>query len=149
MKKVEASGGSSNKLYEITLKEAAGTISAKYQPKCGDVIALTKEKPRRIDDLNPLLLAYVFSSDGELTISVRSSGAIPNLHEYPILPYKQNGHMICFGFFLMTSTTNTRIWNALHNEDAANLSLIKSVLQENSLVRLFKLFLFLPLQFFI
>jgi len=39
-----------------------------------------------------------------------------------------------FGVFLMNLTTNTRIWNALHNE-AANSTLIKSVLQENTLVR--------------
>ncbi|KAL0898632.1 hypothetical protein Bca101_082593 [Brassica carinata] len=133
VKTMEASGSSSEKLYEITLKDT-GAISAKYQPKCGDVIALTKEKPRRIDDLNPLLLAYVFSSNDELILSVRSSRAIPNLHEYPIPSYQLNGgHLICFGVFLMNSTTNTRIWNALHNEDA-NSSLIKSVLQENSLV---------------
>ncbi|KAF8086724.1 hypothetical protein N665_0614s0008 [Sinapis alba] len=130
IKEASGSGSSSNKLYEIKLKDT-GSVSAKYQPKCGDVIALTKEKPRRIDDLNPLLLAYVFSSDGELTISVRSSRAIPNLHEYPIRPYQQNGHLICFGVFLMNSTTNIRIWNALHNEDH-NSTLIQSVLQENS-----------------
>ncbi|KAG7604052.1 P-loop containing nucleoside triphosphate hydrolase [Arabidopsis thaliana x Arabidopsis arenosa] len=37
-----------------------------------------------------------------------------------------------FGVFLMNLTTNTRIWNALHNE-AANSTLMKSVLQENTL----------------
>ncbi|CAN7058598.1 unnamed protein product [Brassica rapa subsp. trilocularis] len=127
----EGSGSSSNKVYQITLKNT-GTINATYQPKCGDVIALTKERPRRIDDLNPLHLAYVFSSDGDLTVCVRSARAIPSLHDYPILPYKQNGHLIRFGVFLMNSTTNIRIWNALHNEDP-NSTLIQSVLQENSL----------------
>ncbi|CAN6830520.1 unnamed protein product, partial [Brassica oleracea] len=52
--------------------------------------------------------------------------------EYPILPYKQNGHLIRFGVFLMNTTTNIRIWNALHNEDPSS-TLIQSVLQENSL----------------
>ncbi|KAL0773308.1 hypothetical protein Bca101_038459 [Brassica carinata] len=127
----EGSGSSSNKVYQITLKNT-GTINATYQPKCGDVIALTKERPRQIDDLNPLHLAYVFFSDGDLTVFVRSARAIPSLHEYPILPYKQNGHLIRFGVFLMNSTTNIRIWNALHNEDP-NSTLIQSVLQENSL----------------
>ena len=140
----EGSGSSSNKVYQITLKNT-GTINATYQPKCGDVIALTKERPRRIDDLNPLHLAYVFSSDGDLTVFVRSARAIPSLHEYPILPYKQNGHLIRFGIFLMNSTTNIRIWNALHNEDP-NSTLIQSVLQENSLVRLRKLILFFLLK---
>lgn len=73
MEAKESSGSSSNKLfYDITLKDA-GTILGKYQPKSGDLIALTKEKPRRIDDLNPLLVANVFSSDGDLVISVQTS----------------------------------------------------------------------------
>lgn len=142
----EGSGSSSNKVYQITLKNT-GTINATYQPKCGDVIALTKERPRRIDDLNPLHLAYVFFSDGDLTVFVRSARAIPSLHEYPILPYKQNGHLIRFGVFLMNSTTNIRIWNALHNEDPSS-TLIQSVLQENSLVRLRKLIFFFAFPIF-
>lgn len=142
----EGSGSSSNKVYQITLKNT-GTINATYQPKCGDVIALTKERPRQIDDLNPLHLAYVFFSDGDLTVFVRSARAIPSLHEYPILPYKQNGHLIRFGVFLMNTTTNIRIWNALHNEDPSS-TLIQSVLQENSLVRLRKLIFFFCLSNF-
>ncbi|KAG7543572.1 P-loop containing nucleoside triphosphate hydrolase [Arabidopsis thaliana x Arabidopsis arenosa] len=116
----QSSGSSSNKLvYDITLK-AAESFSAKYQPKCGDLIALTTEKPRRIDDLNPLLLGYVFSSDGDLKISVHLSRSISLVENYR------------FGVFLMTLTTNTRIWNALHNE--ADIStLIKSVLHANTL----------------
>ncbi|KAL1224979.1 putative helicase MAGATAMA 3 [Cardamine amara subsp. amara] len=115
-----SSGSSSNKLvYDITLKHTDG-FSAKYQPKCGDLIALTMERPRRVDDLNPLLLAYVFSSDGDLKISVHLSRSISLYDNYH------------FGVFLMTLTTNTRIWNALHNE-AATSTLIKSVLQANTL----------------
>ncbi|CAL9224665.1 unnamed protein product [Arabidopsis halleri] len=116
----QSSGSSSNKLvYDITLK-VTESFSAKYQPKCGDLIALTAEKPRRIDDLNPLLLGYVFSSDGDLNISVHLSRSISLVENYR------------FGVFLMTLTTNTRIWNALHNE--ADIStLIKSVLQANTL----------------
>ncbi|VVB02740.1 unnamed protein product [Arabis nemorensis] len=96
---------SSIKLFhEITLMDAED-ISDKYKPECGDLIALslTKELPIRIDDLNPLLLAYVFRI-----------------------------YSLCFGGFLMNLNTNTRIWNALHNEDA-NLTLIQSVLQPNTL----------------
>jgi len=117
----QSSGSSSNKLfYDITLK-ATESLSAKYQPKCGDLIALTMDKPRRINDLNPLLLAYVFSSDGDLKISVHLSRSISPLENYS------------FGVFLMTLTTNTRIWNALHNE-AAISTLTKSVLQANTVV---------------
>ncbi|AED94147.1 P-loop containing nucleoside triphosphate hydrolases superfamily protein [Arabidopsis thaliana] len=122
----QSSGSSSNKLfYDITLK-ATESLSAKYQPKCGDLIALTMDKPRRINDLNPLLLAYVFSSDGDLKISVHLSRSISPLENYS------------FGVFLMTLTTNTRIWNALHNE-AAISTLTKSVLQANTVNNVFVL----------
>ncbi|KAG2287421.1 hypothetical protein Bca52824_047025 [Brassica carinata] len=100
----ESSGSSSNTLlYDITLSNE-DNFSAKYQPKCGDLIALTKTRPRRIDDLDPLLLAYVFKMDETFN---------------------------SFWCFLTTLTTNTRIWNALHNE-AANSTLIQSVLQGNN-----------------
>lgn len=116
----QSSGRSSNKLvYDITLKDVESVIP-KYQPKCGDLIALTKDRPRRVDDLNPLLLAYVFSLDDDLKISVHLSRSISLSDNY------------CFGVFLMTLTTNTRIWNALHNE-AATSTLFKSVLQANTL----------------
>ncbi|ESQ47382.1 hypothetical protein EUTSA_v10028171mg [Eutrema salsugineum] len=117
----ESSGSSSNNLlYDITLM--ATEYSSKYQPKCGDLIALTKERPRRIDDLKPLLLAYVFKVDGDLIISVHSSRSIQNHAGYPF----------GCGVLLMGLTTNTRIWNALHNE-AADMTLIQSVLQANTL----------------
>ncbi|CAH2079587.1 unnamed protein product [Thlaspi arvense] len=120
------SGSSSNELlYDIEIKDA-GTINAKYKPKCGDLIVLTNEKPRRIDDLNPLLLAYVYSAHGDHTISVRSTRSIPHVDAY------SSRSSQLFGVLLMNLTTNTRIWNALHNE-AANPTLIKSVLQKNSL----------------
>ncbi|KAG7543570.1 P-loop containing nucleoside triphosphate hydrolase [Arabidopsis thaliana x Arabidopsis arenosa] len=123
----EASGSSSNKLfYDVKISNAL-SIGANYQPKCGDLIALTKERPRRIDDLNPLLLAYV-SSDYDLIISVHSSRSI-SYHE---LNHQLKETSLQFGVFLMNLTTNTRIWNALHNE-AANSTLIKSVLHENTL----------------
>ncbi|KAF3577855.1 hypothetical protein DY000_02033366 [Brassica cretica] len=117
----ESSGSSSNTLlYDITLSNE-DNLSAKYQPKCGDLIALTKTRPRRIDDLDPLLLAYVFKMDGDLIISVHVSRSLS--------PGEK--HSIRFGVSLTTLTTNTRIWNALHNE-AANSTLIQSVLQGNN-----------------
>ncbi|XP_024016615.1 helicase sen1 isoform X1 [Eutrema salsugineum] len=126
----EFSGKSPIKLFhDITLVNAlyepnCGDKSAKYEPKCGDIIAmsLTEERPSRIDDLNPLLLAYVFSVFGDFKISVCLSRSIS--------PDEKRSFR--FGVFLMTLTTNNRIWNALHNEDA-NSTLIESVLQENAL----------------
>ncbi|XP_019089194.1 PREDICTED: uncharacterized ATP-dependent helicase C29A10.10c-like [Camelina sativa] len=121
----EFSGRSSIKLFhDITLTNYnAYDKGEKYEPKCGDIIALslTEERPR-IDDLNPLLLGYVFSVYGDLKFSVHFSRSIS----------KNEKHLFRSGVFLMTLTTNTRIWNALHNE-AADSTLIESVLQENAL----------------
>lgn len=105
--------------------------SDKYEPKCGDIIALSplslSEDRPRIDDLNPLLLGYVFSVYGDYKISVHFSRSISPSEK----------HSFRSGIFLMTLTTNTRIWNALHNE-VADSTLIQSVLQENTLVRIKK-----------
>ncbi|KAL1197107.1 putative helicase MAGATAMA 3 [Cardamine amara subsp. amara] len=109
--------------HDVTLKGYAVDKSEKYEPKCGDVIALSlAEESPRIDDLNPLLLAYVFSVYGDFKFSVHFSRSIS----------PDEKHSFRFGVFLMALTTNTRIWNALHNE-AANSTLIESVLQENAL----------------
>lgn len=95
-----------------------------YEPKQGDLIALTKAaRPTRVDDLNPLILAYVFSVEDELHFSVHSSKTISIDERFSFRS----------GVFLMNLTTNTRIWKALHNGEA-NLSLIKSVLQANTAV---------------
>lgn len=95
----------------------------KYKPKCEDLISLTKAGgPRRVYDLNPLVLAYVFSVDDELGFSVHLSTSIPI----------DQGFSFRSCVYLMTLTTNTRIWNALHG--CSNLSLIKSVLQANTAV---------------
>lgn len=97
---------------------------ANYEPKCGDLIALTEAgKPKGVNDLNPLVLAYVFSVEDELNFSVHLSKSISIDERFSFRS----------GVFLMTLTTNTRIWKALHNGDA-NLSLIKSVLQANTTV---------------
>ncbi|CAE6201147.1 unnamed protein product [Arabidopsis arenosa] len=117
----ESSGSSLNKLfYDITIKDAL-SISEKYQPQCGDLIALAKERPRRIDDLNPLLLASINSVDTYPNISVILSRLISH----------DEKKSLGFCVSLMNSTTNNRIWNALHHE-APNFDLIQSVLQPNT-----------------
>ncbi|KAF8077354.1 hypothetical protein N665_1044s0014 [Sinapis alba] len=106
--------------FNISLK--VGGKSAIYEPKCGDLIGLTEAgRPRSISDLNPLVLAYVFSVQDETSFSVHLSTYISIDEKFPFGS----------GVFLMTLTTNTRIWKALHNE-GANLSLIESVLQANT-----------------
>jgi len=84
---------------------------------------ISLESQGNVDDLNPLILAYVFSVGDELHFSVHSSKSISIDEQYSFRS----------GFFLIYLTTNTRIWKALHNGDG-NLSLIKSVLQANTAV---------------
>ncbi|CAA0405836.1 unnamed protein product [Arabidopsis thaliana] len=125
-KVIEYSGRSSIKwFHDIKLMDYADDKNEIYEPKCGDIIALsplslTEERPR-IDDLDPLLLGYVFSVYGDSKISVHFSRSISQSEK----------HTFCTGVFLINITTNTRIWNALH-KDAADSTLIQSVLQEDA-----------------
>ncbi|CAA7019671.1 unnamed protein product [Microthlaspi erraticum] len=114
---IEFSGGSKSNNFNISLMRA--NAEANYEPKCGDLIALSDQarRPRRVDDLNPLVLGYVFSVQDGLHFSVYSSTSLSSSYRS--------------GVFLMNLTTNVRIWNALHKE-GTNLSLIKSVLQSNT-----------------
>ncbi|CAH8273129.1 unnamed protein product [Arabidopsis lyrata] len=113
---------SSNKVNISGLTSVAQGNRTSYEPKHGDLIALTKAaRPTRVDDLNPLILGYVFSVEDELHFSVHSSKTISIDEQFSFRS----------GVFLMNLTTNTRIWKALHNGDG-NLGLIKSVLQANT-----------------
>lgn len=103
----------------------------KYEPKCGDLLALTNTAgPRRVYDLNPLVLAYSVENElgsfskekDELGFSVLLSTSI-SIDE---------GFSFRSCVYLMNLTTNTRIWNALHG--CGNLSLIDSVLPANTAV---------------
>ncbi|CAH8382681.1 unnamed protein product [Eruca vesicaria subsp. sativa] len=119
--KIKISDQTSNS-FDVSVIAAEGNRT-KYEPKCGDLIALTNTTgPRRVYDLNPLVLAYVFSVKDELRISVHLSTSI-SINEW-------------FSFrscvYLMNLTTNTRIWNALHGYGCGNFSLIRSVLQSNT-----------------
>ncbi|KAG7543574.1 Helicase superfamily 1/2 ATP-binding domain [Arabidopsis thaliana x Arabidopsis arenosa] len=121
----EFSGRSSIKLFhDIKLMDYADEKSEKYEPKCGDIIALsplslTEDRPRIDDLMNPLLLGYVFSVYGDYKISVHFSRSISQSEK----------HSFRSGIFLMTLTTNTRIWNALHNE-VADSTLIQSATEQ-------------------
>ncbi|CAE6135334.1 unnamed protein product [Arabidopsis arenosa] len=68
---------SSNKVNISGLMSVAQGNRTSYEPKHGDLIALTKAaRPTRVDDLNPLILGYVFSVEDELHFSVHSSKTI-------------------------------------------------------------------------
>uniref|UniRef100_A0A1J3JVN5 Putative helicase MAGATAMA 3 n=1 Tax=Noccaea caerulescens TaxID=107243 RepID=A0A1J3JVN5_NOCCA len=108
--------------FNVVMRVNTDGNRANYEPKCGDLIALTEAgRPKGVNDLNPLVLAYVLSVKDELNFSVYLSKSISIDERFSFRS----------GVFLMTLTTNTRIWKALHNGDA-NLSLIKSVLQANT-----------------
>lgn len=100
----------------------AENVSEKFKPQSGDLIALTKKLPRSFHDLNPLLLAYV-PVDNHPKIPVILSRMVSD----------EEKASLGFGVFLMNSTTNIRIWNALHHE-ASKFDLIKSVLQPSTTV---------------
>ncbi|XP_023636124.1 regulator of nonsense transcripts 1 homolog [Capsella rubella] len=108
IRSVEATGikppsRASNKVNISAVMHVVQGNSTEYKPKRGDLIALTKAKrPRRVDDLNPLIIAYVFSvEDDELHFTVHSSKTISIDERYSF-------------------------------RSDANLSLIKSVLQANN-----------------
>ncbi|XP_021833769.1 uncharacterized protein LOC110773552 [Prunus avium] len=143
--------------YEITVRKTRQTESnaGKYEPKVGDIFALTNIRPKCIDDLNRpgnfYLVAYVLRSKDD------SSGKLPILSSKPIsgegycwgpeikLPqinnelthvnfgpnrFKQieSKRETLFAVYLMNTITNVRVWNAL-NSDEANTNIIKNVLK--------------------
>ncbi|PQM32676.1 helicase SEN1-like [Prunus yedoensis var. nudiflora] len=136
--------------YEITVRKTRKTESnaGKYEPKVGDIFALTNIRPKCIDDLNRpgnfYLVAYVLRSKDD------SSGKLPILSSKPIsgegycwgpeikLPHVNFGpnrfkqieskRETLFAVYLMNTITNVRVWNALNSEEA-NTNIIKNVLK--------------------
>lgn len=101
--------------------------SEKYEPEVGDLIALTSDKPRRINDLKPYIVASVQGVNNNI-IQVKSSKFIS-------IPSQQlrKGWV---AVYLMNLTTNNRMWQALHScMGGKNMKMINKVLQSNSTVR--------------
>ncbi|MFS7959441.1 putative mRNA-decapping enzyme subunit 1, PH-like domain superfamily [Helianthus anomalus] len=114
-------------LYHMTL---TGT---KYDPIVGDLIALTKVKPKRIDDLarsnSPFPLAYVTDviNESPMTIQVLSSN---DLIESSLCEMKERPKG--FIVYLTNLTTNMHIWQALN--PAANMNIVQTTLLPSSSV---------------
>ncbi|CDY16691.1 BnaA09g20690D [Brassica napus] len=92
--------------FNISLKgvnvERNNTI---YEPKCGDLIALTGAgRPRSVNDLNPLVLAYVFSVEDETHFSVHSSVSISIDERFP---FGSGGNMSLIKSVLQANTEDT------------------------------------------
>jgi hypothetical protein len=135
--------------YEITLErvedselrsvQIAEKDGGKYEPEAGDIIALTDVRPKCTDDLNRpkrlYLIAYVL---GTRDID---SNKVPIRASKPILTDEQDmneqGKETLLAVYLMNMTTNVRIWSALNPDpDGRNTSIIKTVLQGRSAVRI-------------
>ncbi|KAH0850115.1 hypothetical protein HID58_095770 [Brassica napus] len=92
--------------FNISLKgvdvERNNTI---YEPKCGDLIALTEAgRPRSVNDLNPLVLAYVFSVEDETHFSVHCSVSISIDERFP---FGSGGNMSLIKSVLQANTEDT------------------------------------------
>lgn len=106
-----------------------------YEPKVGDLVALTQVKPKRIDDLDrpnsPFLTAYVTKViyDIPTRVQVLSSDVIEsNL-------FGRKGLSKRFVVYLTNLTTNMRIWQAL--QPSGNMNIIQRTLSFTSPVCFF------------
>ncbi|XP_021647252.2 uncharacterized protein LOC110640303 isoform X2 [Hevea brasiliensis] len=122
--------------YKISLKRGGSKNDPGiYEPEVGHVIALTDKRPKCTDDLcrskQSYLIAYVHAVKGE------DSGALSILSSKPIMieqdMQKKKEKQTLFAVYLISLTTNIRIWRALNSElEGKNVNIIKEVLQSNS-----------------
>ncbi|KAF7149562.1 hypothetical protein RHSIM_Rhsim02G0186400 [Rhododendron simsii] len=111
-----------------------------YEPKFGDLVALTEVRPKRMDDLHrprsPYLIGFVHT-EGECDsekMDIRASKSIV-LGEYGYRrKYKKKRSL--FVVYLTSMITNLRIWMALKSELDGNMNVINRVLQPDSTVRI-------------
>ncbi|KAF7116969.1 hypothetical protein RHSIM_RhsimUnG0008700 [Rhododendron simsii] len=107
-----------------------------YEPKFGDLIALTEVRPKRMDDLHrprsPYLIGFVHT-EGECDsekMDIRASKSIV-LGEYGYRrKYKKKRSL--FVVYLTSMITNLRKWMALKSELDGNMNVINRVLQPDS-----------------
>ncbi|MFS8034322.1 hypothetical protein Hanom_Chr17g01579831 [Helianthus anomalus] len=125
-----------NKLYSMTLS------GMDYEPRFGDLIALTQVKLTCVDDLASsntcFLSAYVTQVIDErlVTIKISSSDLIEsNLLE---IQQRQKG----FAVYLTNLTTNMRIWQALNS--SANMNILQRTLSFTSVSLLTTLYITVP-----
>lgn len=127
--------------YKVRLSGMSNTVSdeASTQLLPRDLIALTYQRPNRVDGFNisnePYILALVSKADPDRPNDVIILASKPLFHE-DAQRNKNEKKESLFGVYLTNLTTNIRIWNALHpGVEGANLNLISRVLQRNIEVR--------------
>lgn len=127
--------------YHIMLKrnqdrEVEENSESKYEPKVGDLIALSDVRPRRIEDLNRPKRSYVIAivqgmdDDDSNKIPILSLQLIPFTK-----PDRERGVKgdTLFITYLSNLTTNIRIWNALHSDlENSNKNIIKTLVKSDA-----------------
>ncbi|GJT86440.1 hypothetical protein Tco_1068157 [Tanacetum coccineum] len=117
-------GGHKELMYQMTL------AGMKYEPKVGDLVALTEVKPKRINDLDrpnsPFLIAYVTKiiDQSPTRVQVLSSNVIESNS------FEEKEQLKSFVVYLTNLTTNMRIWQAL--KPSGNMNVIQRTLSFTS-----------------
>ncbi|PWA77566.1 P-loop containing nucleoside triphosphate hydrolase [Artemisia annua] len=119
-------------MYSVSLerKNSSGYKKGSYQPKVGDLIALTSEKLSYINDDNHVI-GYVqkVKDDDSDTIQVLSSKPTVGHGKES----NNGGKFVLFVVHLMNMTTSTHIWQALHSKlNGKNMKIINKVIQSDS-----------------
>ncbi|KAE9621239.1 putative P-loop containing nucleoside triphosphate hydrolase [Lupinus albus] len=117
--------------YELFIfeKKGGGHKDESYMPTVGDLIAITNNPPKCIDDLNisNYVIAYVYKMKG---ISAYYSVSV--LSSKPILSEGKKCSTV-FAVHLTNLTTNIRIWRSLKGElEGTNMKILDKVLQLHS-----------------
>ncbi|KAM4124279.1 hypothetical protein ACB094_01G218800 [Castanea mollissima] len=142
--------------YEIKFNAAEDTEKniGTYEPKVGDLIALTDFRPKSIDDLvRPTrfyLIAYVYGTKAESSekLQILASKCIrtePNMQRNmreTFLGMKRetfhtNKKETLLAVCLMNMTTIVRMWRAVNSElEGGNRNILNKVVQNNAAVRI-------------
>ncbi|XP_058203034.1 uncharacterized protein LOC131317504 [Rhododendron vialii] len=113
--------------------------AASYEPKFGDLIALTDVRPKCMEDLHrpgcPYLIGFVHTAgeSGSEKMDIRASKFIvPGEYGYR-LKYRKRRSL--FVVYLTSMVTNLRMWMALRSElEERNMNVISRVLQPDSTI---------------
>ncbi|KAG5534411.1 hypothetical protein RHGRI_022511 [Rhododendron griersonianum] len=123
--------------YNISLNRKRDAAS--YEPKLGDLIALTEVRPKRMDDLHrprsPYLIGFIHTAGegGSEKMDIRASKPIV-LGGYGYRRKYQKKRSL-FVVYLSSMITNLRIWMALKSElEGRNMNVINRVLQPDSTI---------------
>lgn len=109
-----------------------------YEPEVGDLIVLTKTKPRRTEDLikpgEPLILALVspMDEDSDMTRLLLSKDVSSELW-----PRRDKPFIRMFATYLANLVTNMRIWKALFPDPLVSMNLVQKILRPITEVRYF------------